>query len=141
MIQRLAFETLARNGCVKEGMINFCNQIDEFRNLREVVLVQRLRDSIGCGYCHYFDGPEEGVAGFREIWEREEDESEGEESSDEDEEEGEGGEPEVGVVERRKRRTLSEEAMEIFAAIHEKDRGYRIPSVRKVDLMRDGIRI
>lgn len=145
LIQRLAFETLVRNTHNGGGMINLYIQIDEFKNLREVVLVQRLPDHTGCGCSHEFDGPEEGLAGFREVWEDDDNKHEDVEveKGDIDENKGgeEDGEPEGNVVERRKRSTMSEDAMEVFLKIREKDPEYRIPSVREVDLMRDGVLI
>ena len=133
LIQKLAFETLVWYGDNCEGCINHYIQIDEFRNLREVMLVQRLPDYTGCGCCHEFDGPEEGVAGFKEIVE----------SEDEDEEDGaevsEGTAAAVEVEKQKRRRTMSEDCVEEFLAIHERDPKWRIPNVREVDLTRDGV--
>jgi 2EXR family len=142
LIQRLAFETLVRNGYNEEGMINFYIQIDEFRNLREVVLVQRLPDFTGCGCCHEFDGPEKGLVGFREVGEENKEDGELEEGEiDENKVAEEEAEVDEEAVEARKRMTMSDDAMEVFLAIREQDPGYSIPSVREVDLMRDGVLI
>lgn len=136
MIERLAFETLVWYADCDDGRINNYIQIDEFRNLKEVVLVQRLPDHTGCGCCHEFNGPEEGVAGFRDVALRE---SEGGDGELEEGEIEEAEETEGEVQQTRKRPTMSEDCMEEFARIHERDPGWRIPSVKKMDLTRDGV--
>lgn len=49
-----------------EGSLNCTFQIDQFKNLEEVVLVSRGKGN-ECGCCMEFDGPEDGVVGFEEI--------------------------------------------------------------------------
>lgn len=137
LIQKLAFETLVWYGDNYEGCINHYIQIDEFRNLREVMLVQRLPDHTGCGCCHEFDGPEEGVAGFKEIEEIEDDDEDEDEGDDAEVSEGAGAA--VEVEKQQKRRTMSEDCVEEFLAIHKRDPKWRIPSVREVDLTRNGV--
>jgi hypothetical protein len=163
LLQKLAFETLIWMGCNNDGMINNYIQIDGFRNLREVVLVKRLPDYSGCGCCHEFDGPEGGVVGFKELeddddYGSQDEKMEGRDShklSTEQAEETEAGETwkneageagenlpdgevDVEVQQERKRPTMSVECLRMFIAIHEKDPGWRIPSIREVDLTRDG---
>lgn len=156
IIQNLAFETLIWMGVDEDGLINNYVQIDEFKNLREVVLVKRLPDYTGCGCCHEFEGPEEGLAGFREFGE-EGDEEEKQWVVEEAEEiakfmgtavsvGGNGTEGEVdgeaqSAQQERKRLSMSEECMNVFITIHERDPGWRIPNVREVDLTRDGFLI
>jgi hypothetical protein len=65
-IQRIAIETLVWYGDWKYETINSKIRISKFKNLKELVLVERLPDFTGCGCCHEFDGPEEGLVGFRE---------------------------------------------------------------------------
>jgi hypothetical protein len=159
LIQKLAFETLVRYGS-EDGMINLYIHIDEFRNLKEILLVQREPDSTGCGCCHDFDGPEDGVASFRDCDEW------AEVGADVEQEEAERGDSEIknlgwsditesaseriAAVEGEeeteaeapmRRPTMVEEAMEVLFEIHEQDPAYSVPVVREVDLLRDGIRI
>jgi hypothetical protein len=106
--------------------------------------VQRLPDYTGCGCCHEFEGPEEGVVGFRAIGERggEGEDEDGEEGEVEDDVEGEEvDEEDEDLVGSRKRTTMSEDAMEVFLTIREKDPGYSIPTLKEMDLTRDGVLI
>lgn len=178
-IQKLAFETLVWYGS-HDGVINNYMPIWEFRNLREVVLVQRLPDYTGCGCCHELDEPERGVVGFREIWERgskaedggedgkitedradekiEEigsDETEIEEAGDEASwAAAEGPNMEIGwdtagetreepvdqaEEERPRRPPMCESCLAEFERIHERGPSWRIPSVKEMDLTRDGV--
>jgi len=65
-IQRIAIETLVWYGDWEDRTINNQIRISKFKNLKELVLVERLPDFTGCGCCHEFDGPEKGVVSFRE---------------------------------------------------------------------------
>jgi hypothetical protein len=113
-IRRIAIDNLVWYSGWGDGTINNQIQIDQFKNLEEFLLVTREPDAMGCGCCHEFEGPEEGVPDFKEF--------------------GKTAEGEKRYFERGVRDVLKE-----FERIKESDPEWKAPSVRFVQIMRDGV--
>jgi hypothetical protein len=109
-IKRLAIDNLVWYADWNDGMINNQVTIGEFRGLEEFLLVEREPDETGCGCCHEFDGPEEGVVSFGEK----------------------------DKQDKHDKRRLYR-CKKVYKAATKGDKEWKIPSMRFVRLLRDGI--